>query len=340
MRNFSFPSQDASIYEFKANRNSGLDEILEVGKSFPETGSVRSLIQFDLTDISSSLVSGLIPQSCKFDLILYVAHAKKLERNQTIELSAVSQSWMEGAGYFYQDVIQEDNGTNWISRSTGSDWATTGSITTGNAVSGTLTSAVLATYLTVDVSDIVQQWLSGTIENNGFLCKFPDSDEMSGTNKGNVKFFSSNTHTIYRPTLVAKWNDQVFVTGTLSPAPSTNLVAVASNTKSHFNVGELATIKISARQDYPLKTFDTRLEAWKGNNYLPSSSYFKIVDEQSGMEVIPFDDYSKISTNVSGSYFKFKVQNMYPYRYYRILLKVENEGSIDILDNNTIFTVR
>ena len=48
-RQFIVPQSDASVYEQFPTRNVGVDEILEVGKSRPATGSIRGLIQFDVT---------------------------------------------------------------------------------------------------------------------------------------------------------------------------------------------------------------------------------------------------------------------------------------------------
>ena len=61
-----YPSKDATIYEdsLRKDQNTGKDEILEVGKSYDPTdnttllGNSRALIEFDLTSISSSIVSG------------------------------------------------------------------------------------------------------------------------------------------------------------------------------------------------------------------------------------------------------------------------------------------
>lgn len=331
MRIYNFPKMDASIYEEFNSRNTGLDEILEVGKTNDGRFSVRSLLQFDLSTFTN------IPPNAKFDLVMYVANAEKLNPSQTIELGQVSQSWMEGSGYFYQDQYQVIDGVTWIYRSSGSVWpiddqggsiypaTVTGSLNLENA------------QLTADVSDLVRTWISGS-ENNGILIRFPVNDENNLNNQGNIKFFSNQTHTIYKPALIAKWDDQVYLTGSFM-WPTSSLLAIPS-TKLSYRQGETARVAISVREQYPLKTFSNVGSKYTSVKYLPSSSYYSIVDELSGTVLIPFSEESKISVDGNQNYFVFKIQNMYPLRYYRVLLKVVHDGLEEIFDQNVTFMVK
>ena len=83
MHYFEYATKDTTLYERSSSMNTGLDEILEVIKDTNADGSVvyasRALIKFDLTYVSKSISSGLIPSSSKspkFYLNLYdVANA-------------------------------------------------------------------------------------------------------------------------------------------------------------------------------------------------------------------------------------------------------------------------
>ena len=60
MHKFYTISSDASIYLQQPMQNAGLDEILEIGKVYymPNVKDIqRTLIKFDITDISSSISS-------------------------------------------------------------------------------------------------------------------------------------------------------------------------------------------------------------------------------------------------------------------------------------------
>ena len=49
----------------------------------------------------------------------------------------------------------------------------------------------------MDVTGAVKTWISGSsnvsVDNNGFLIKFSDADEVDGTKTGIIKFFSRKT---------------------------------------------------------------------------------------------------------------------------------------------------
>lgn len=329
MRYFTFPTQDAAIYSEFSNRNTGLDEILEVGKTANGSGSVRSLVSFDLSSVSG------LPATTNFDLVLYVANASNLKANQGVEICQLSQSWAEGTGYFYQEIVSTDDGATWSQNISGSSWS---SGSQGGSYLSVISSSLSNPIgdLTVNVTSIVQQWISGS-SNYGFLVKFPTVDEGDILNQGNVKFFSKDTHTIYKPTLVARWMDQSYITGS-SPYPTSSLMVVP-DIKPAYRVNETVRIDLAVRERYPLKTFSS-VATFGGTQYLPSSSYYSIVDEQSGTTIIPFSPESSVSTAGDQSYFTFKVQNMYSRRYYRVLIQVDHDGLSEIFDSNNIFTVK
>lgn len=339
MRNFTYPQSDASIYREFPTRNTGLDEILEVGTTSNGTQAVRSLIQFDITNLSASVAIGDVNPSSQFELILYIANATDLNAGQMIEGKIVSQSWIEGTGYFYQEVLQAADGVTWKNAKSGSLWAITGSTTSSvGAISQSASRPM--TDFSFDMTSTVRNWISGSVPNNGMIFKFPDFDEVDPTNMGNFKFFSKDTHTVYRPTLVAKWNDQIWNTGSLQLSPSHSLLAVPGNVKESYQKNEVVRVDIYVRERYPLKRADNIFTTYDGNRALPTSSYYSIVDEQTGNVIIPFDDFSRVSVDPAGSYMTFKVQNMFPQRYYRVLLKVVHDGLSEVFDNNIIFTVR
>ena len=82
MRYFEFPSKDLTIYQgqLTGSQNTGLDEILEVVKYTNPNGTVtnvsRVLMKFDISYISSSIQSGLMPSTTQFYHNLYDANTK------------------------------------------------------------------------------------------------------------------------------------------------------------------------------------------------------------------------------------------------------------------------
>jgi len=120
MHYFTFADKDTTLYENSSSLNSGLDEILEIRKDVNDTGAFkevsRTLIKFDLTNISESIVSRLIPDSgskaARFYLNLYDAHPTSLAASQSLYAYPVSQSWIMGEGHSYDNPVTKE-GSSW-----------------------------------------------------------------------------------------------------------------------------------------------------------------------------------------------------------------------------------
>tara|TARA_B100001123_G_C15314798_1_gene1025725 strand:- start:278 stop:1753 length:1476 start_codon:yes stop_codon:yes gene_type:complete len=212
--------------------NMGSSDILEVFSIYGQqtTSSAelsRVLVKFPTTSISSDRTAGSIPKSgsVNFILKLYNAeHPNTVPANSQMSILAVSRSWTEGTGLDMEDY--EDTGvSNWVSSSTGTPWTTQG----GDYHASPSYNKTLDTGLEnieVDVTSLVEEWIAGTKENNGFGVKFPPAYEAylsnsSGLNSGShihntsgarrtyytKKFFGRGTQFFYkRPTIEARWD--------------------------------------------------------------------------------------------------------------------------------------
>ena len=109
--------------------------------------------------------------------------------------------------------------------------------------------------------------------------------------------------------------------------------------KEQYNQNDEATFRVHVRDKYPTRTFSTT-----SNNldtgYFTTTSYYSIRDAHTEQEIIPFDDnFTKLSADSEGMYFKIYMKGLQPERYYRVLFKhVNNEGTI-IYDDNYHFKV-
>ena len=126
-----YPSSDATLYESLPNYNTGIDEILEVGKRLSTTGSIqvnsRSVIKFDMDEISSALSKYSVDlDDCKFMLQLYTTNAKNLPADYTIDALLVGDQWDNGTGFQNLDTAV-DNGVTWNNPKSGSFFWTSGS---------------------------------------------------------------------------------------------------------------------------------------------------------------------------------------------------------------------
>ena len=115
-----YGQKDATIYEqdLRKNQNTGGDEILEVTKFHDEDtnsvwiGNSRILTKFDLTSISSSVVSGDISGSIKYFLNLTSVEENEVQSEYQLDIYPVSQSWSEGLGKFNYTPTTKD-GVSW-----------------------------------------------------------------------------------------------------------------------------------------------------------------------------------------------------------------------------------
>ena len=108
--------------------NMGASDILETFSIYAQNSSssglsselARALVEFNVTEISSSRETGRIPASgsVSFYLKMYNApHSQTVPSDFTLSVQGVSGSWQEGYGMdmeFYEDLTKDGIGSNWI----------------------------------------------------------------------------------------------------------------------------------------------------------------------------------------------------------------------------------
>jgi len=358
--------------------NTGHDEILEIVKEKGSSDSryypSRALIKFKNEDITST-ISDKIGSSTfnngtsEVALQLLSSEHKNLESTLNLEVFAISQSWNEGTGRFSNLPISS-NGCSWIYRdndNSKTEWATssfasgtTGSINvsgitegggvwyTGSAFQGSqqfLNSDNLDTN--INVTSIVQKFsasLAGRIypdgiTNHGFLIKQPDSVEQDTSSSfGEIKYFSVDTHTIYPPRLVFKWDDSSHSKQSSAKQNGELSVSLYRN-QEEYNQNDEATFRIHIRDKYPVRQFASSSN-YLNPGYFTTASCYSVRDAHTEEEIIPFDStFTKLSADNEGMYFKIFMNGLQPERYYRVLFKHTNNEGTTVYDNNYHFKV-
>jgi len=362
MHYFIFPDKDTTIYQASSSLNAGLDEILEVKKDISDTGatvnSSRVLIKFDLSYISGSVVSGLIPTASRTDkwgsryyLNLYDARSSNLTVSQSLYAYPISGSWTMGEGHTYDDPISKE-GASWIYRHgkiNGKLWLNTvsssgGQWYSGSGYEGSFGFNHKTSDMRMDVTDIIQNWLSGSIANEGFMIKrsgsisnaHTGSDEGNTDRFGNFSFFSSDTHTKYPPTLEVVWDDSKWSTGSLSALSQTNLedmVLYMKGLRPEYKEKSKIRFRVVGRERFPDKTYSTTPSDLTVK-YLPSgSSYYSIADAETEDVIVPFGSGSKVSCDSTGNYLNLWLNGYQPERYYTLRFRVvSGSGTADETD--------
>src|SRR6056300_474568 len=385
MHYFEFGKRDTTLYSggTTSSVNTGLDEILEIVKDVNSNGTVdnvsRILIDFDYTDISQSIVDGIIPSTANFYLNLYDATSEEVEAEQYVYAYMVSGSnWKQGTGKLDHDPVttdgaswryrDEENSTPWVTGSVltdGGSWFTS-SIDGQYEVSSSYQLTFDKKDLRIDVTDMVNNHIysSSAYPNRGFILKRESisptdytfgytsgsdttKDESSSDRLGNLKYFGRETHTIYPPKLEAVWDDSSWSTGSLSGLGSTdleNLKVYFKNLRTEYKEKSIVKFRLVGRELYPTTTFGTS-PAELSVKYLPSGSiYYEVRDADTEEVIIPFGSGSKVSCDSTGNFFRVQMNGFQAERNYRFCVKVVSgsgttDEQINFYDDNYEFRV-
>jgi hypothetical protein len=328
-----FPEKDTFISKYRSTQNFGRDEILEISNETDVTALNadvnRALIQFptsQITDVVTNIISG---SAYSASLRLFLADAT-LPIDYTIYTYPLSQSWDMGLGKSADSPITTV-GCTWISRTSTSNWASTGSsfINTPSSQSFTY---IDSKDINMNTTSIVNSWVSSSIPNNGFLLKLSSSIEDS-TTPLITKFFSMDSHTIYPPQLELKWDDSYY-SSSLTAITSSDFVPAISNLKSEFSEGTTYTFTLRARDRFPARAFSTT-SVYLVPKRLPVTTYWALKDAKTEEVIIDFDTtFTKVSCDNNGNYFKIYMNGLEPERYYQIVIKtILSDGETVVIED-------
>jgi hypothetical protein len=350
-----FPTKDASIYSYYPTKNTGLDEILDISlyDSITNTAEVsRALLAFSNTEITDVLSNKIGSTNYKAYLKLYLANASEIPLDYTLYCHPISSSWDMGVGRA-ANVPSTTNGVSWKYKNTLSGSIFTSSVANAtNAYNGTnigggswwTGSNLVATqsfnYTTnKDIELDITNALSSSYYQNGFIIKHSSSLEFSTSSIFELKYFSTDTHTIYPPCLEFRWNDFSYSTGSLNTAQSNTISISLANNKGEFQEDSVNRFKVNVRDKYPTRVFQTS-SLYTNNKILPTSSYYAVKDIKTEEFVIDFDTtFTKLSCDSTGNYFDLYMSGLQPERYYQILIKSIISGSTIVHEDNNYFKV-
>ena len=347
---FLTASKDASIYLQQPTQNTGLDEILEVSKVYYGSlkDTARTLIKFDTDSLSTKLSDGSVTMSVA-ELVLRETEPTEVPLSYSLEINPVSQSWEMGNGTRFDDISTDgctwnyrDSGSNWLPTNVPNSGSATGSFDGKGGMWYTASQAIRnysyeSTDLIVDVSSSFSFWLDEDYPNEGFIIKHESSKEDDDIDYGQLKFFSKETHTIYQPKVRIGWDDSRYETGSLQALPEEYKISLKRLKKS-YRAGGRYDIEVFARELYPQKTFQNTF-GYSTGSLLPTSSFYQIRDCESNDIIIPFGDFSKLSTFGNKSRISLDLTNFEINRSYKVELKIERTGSAEYFDDDYIFEV-
>lgn len=376
---FLYPEKDTTIYShpYRQDLNTGIVETLSLTSEKGVTDNLyypsRILLQFkdsELTEVLRDRVSGTFSASLK----LYATEfSQNLPISQNIELYPLSESWNNGSQRYLERPYNNNvtsNGVSWLYKDNGTNktsWSdikpnTTASFSGSTApVSGGLwyTGSGFESTQSIEITDnfdlsfnitsqvnkfssslFTSETYPNSIPNNGFIILRNNDINNNTTDQGTLKYFSVDTHTIFSPNLAIKWDDSSYVTSSGATILTSGKIQLnINNNKGTYRQTEEPTFRINSRKQYPTRTFTTSSN-YLDVNYLNSASYYSIEDYTSKEVIVPFDtQFTKLSADSEGMYFKLYMQGLQPERYYRILIRHDNNDGINIYDDDCYFKV-
>lgn len=189
-------------------------------------------------------------------------------------------------------------------------------------------------YIDFDITNIMKYWEK--YPNYGFVMKL-NSDYIKTNAANNVilfQFHSGQTQTIFDPQLFVQYDDQVYnITkngvSLYTPISNTdNPIAFVRYYNNKYIVDSLQRIYLGVQPKYPRGQYSQTIN-WVVDYCFPKTTYYKIVDLNTGHDVLPYNMYNKVSCDINnGCYIDFYTTMLYPGRYYKFELKAVYDNGI------------
>ncbi len=205
---------DSFLTKRMTESNMGASDIMEVFVLWDRDGATsvvnnelsRALVYLDQVAIETDITNGLYDAAnAKFYLKMFnAAHGETVPRNYTIQVMPLTRDWVEGEGLDMQNY-SDTGGVCWLNASDTMPWATEGGdYSTGALFTQTFISGV--EDLEIDITTLVNEWLSGSRDNHGLILKMQieDAEEAFYTKK----FFARKSHYFFhRPMIEVRYEE-------------------------------------------------------------------------------------------------------------------------------------
>tara|TARA_R110000824_G_scaffold39916_22_gene120159 strand:- start:2822 stop:4432 length:1611 start_codon:yes stop_codon:yes gene_type:complete len=237
-----FAEKDTFVQDRKTNimtalagpsANFGASETLEIANRLNPVNDVqehfikRLLIQFNLSALTAAINSNTIKNfndpSVSVTLKMFnVVHDQINPESFKVNVYPVLSPWDEGNGT--QSETSPISGyANWDDRKTGYAWNNAGMGASGGNGSFTASTdvAIAASAqsvefntgwenLSLDIKSTVNNWIDGTLTNNGLLLKLNnDIESITSYDVGVKKFYGKSTNTVHQPYIEIQYDNYI-----------------------------------------------------------------------------------------------------------------------------------
>ena len=134
------------------------------------------------------------------------------------------------------------------------------------------------------------------------------------------------------------FDNSTYVTGSLT-AVNLDSYLVYTKIKPEYQENEVAKIRIYSRNKYPLKSA-TNLFPIETVNYLPTSSYYSIIDAVTNETIVQYDDiYTKLSCDSTSNFIHLDMSGLMPERSYMLKLKIVDGFTTQHIEDKVNFKI-
>jgi len=208
-----YPIKDTTIIE-NSEVNTGQNEVAELW--YGVSGTTRHLIKFDVDAYQAKQALGIVPHVSGTTATLNLTNCYPHEETETtpaesvaFEVFASTLDFSEGIGNEFTGDFAVTGTANWTSATDSVDWTAPGGDRSALVMfTGTIDAVDDSLVAAVDTSSELITMFTGT--NNGVSISYTAAIEADNTaDKTVFKFYSNDTHTLFKPYIELTWDDQI-----------------------------------------------------------------------------------------------------------------------------------
>ena len=217
--------QDATISTVSVSGNCGNSQILDVWSKFDDIKNkkylARILAKVTLTGLNADISSGIVPNPITNSAVsaylklFNINHAEEQAFEYTLNVFPLTRIWSEGNGNRI-DTFTHTGYTNWNYASSTAQWTSTGGDYVVDSNSGSQYFKSGFEDLTINMKNILNNWLNGSSANCGILVKMDDiAETLTGSLTTNTQFYRKSFHSrttnypIFSPYIELQWSDEI-----------------------------------------------------------------------------------------------------------------------------------
>ena len=302
------PIKDAFTFGGLVKKNSGLDEILELGHSdlLGTEGSSRIFMSF-----SVKKPADWNEVEHRATLNLFEVRSENVPNPCEIEIYTFKSDWTEGLGHI-SDVPDTEKG---LSRRTEPE----GLELLGKVV---FTKADDCLDLKIDITRLIDEQDS-TIN---LMLKLAD-ESIADSLGTRIMYYGSDTHTCSWPYIDLEYDDSV-QNSELEEVPGVPFRLVTQGLRKNCNKGDRFRVDVNVAPVFPSRQFTTS-SLYRTRYRVPEGTTYGIVDEYTGEAVVSAENNlgTIVSSDNSGSFIMLQTDMLEPERYYRLVFSLATRES-------------